>query len=159
MIRIITQACEEARRKFTQGEQSMLIDIYNGTMLTPGLLGQTLSAQVEDSFRLYPGIYEDKWGVEQKEMLEKIRALPRLSAAFLELWAVGFWTINTSEAGQLEDYIAGKINIAAKFEEIIQQLRDACEQLEKTKASFKSATIANARAEIKKAAEFLEMLI
>jgi len=159
ILTVITQACDMARRKFTRGEQSMLIDIFNGTALTPGIIGQHLTAQVEDSFRLYPGTYEDKWGVTEKEMMEKINSLDPLNAIFMELWAIGFWAVNTSEAGQLEDYLSGELNLNSRIEDIIIQLHAVCDRLEQTKSAFKSASIAEARTAVEKAADTLRLIL
>lgn len=159
LISTITQACDQARRKFTRGEQSMLIDIFNGTLLTPGILGQHLISQAEDSFALYPGIYEEKWGVTQPEILEKIISLDPVSAAFLELWAVGFWALNTGASGELEDYTSGKLNLDLYLSAAIEQLREAGDRLEKTKGAFKSAAVAEAREQIETARERVEALL
>ena len=159
IITVITQAADMARHKFTRGEQSMLIDIFNGTALTAGILGQHLTAQVEDSFNLYPGMYEEKWGINQKEMIDKIISLDPLSAIFLELWAVSFWAINTSEPGQLEDYLSGKLNLSVRIEDIIQQLQDVSDRLEQTRSAFKSATIAEARASVNKITDTLRLML
>lgn len=156
IITVLSQAMDTARKKFTRGEQQMLIDIYNGTMLTPHLLGQMLVGQVEDSFRLYPGVYEEKWGVTQKDMIDKIISLDPMSAALAELWAVAFW--GTGE-GKLEDYLAGKINQAMRLEEAATHLETAIEKMEQSKSAFQSGTIACARAEAEKAKEILEGLL
>lgn len=156
IITIISQAMDIARKKFTRGEQQMLIDIYNGTMLMPHLLGQLLIGQAEDSFRLYPGVYEEKWGVDQKEMIDKIISLDPMSAALVELWAVAFW--GTGE-GQLEDYLAGKTNQAMRLQEAVEHLETAIEKMEQSKSAFQSATIAQARAEAEKTKEILEGMI
>ena len=159
IITVITHAADIARRKFTRGEQSMLIDIFNGTALTADLLGQHLTAQIEDSFRLYPEMYEKKWGVTEKEMIEKINSLDPISAAFLELWAVGFWAVNTSEPGELDDYLSGKLNLTVRIEDIIQQLQDVSDRLEQTRSAFKSAAIAEARASVEKITDTLRLML
>lgn len=159
IITVLSQVMDMARRKFTRGEQSMLIDIFNGTILTPGILGQHLTAEVEDSFNLYPGVYEEKWGVDQKEMVDKIISLDPLTAAFLELWVVGFWAVNISESSQLEDYLSGKLNLSVRIEDIIQQLQKVCDKLEQTKSAFKSASVAESRTQTEKAAYTLRLML
>ena len=159
IITVISQACDMARRKFSQGEQSMLIDIFNGTALPPNILGQHLTAQVEDSFRLYPGQYEKKWSVTEKEMMDKIISLDPATAIFLELWAVGFWAINTSEPGELEDYLSNKLNLTVRVEDILQQLQEVSDRLEQTRSAFKSATIAEARASVNKITDTLRLML
>ena len=159
IITVISRSCDTARRNFSRGEQSMLIDIFNGTILTPGILGRHLTAQVEDSFTLYPGVYEGKWGVSRDEMMKKIDSLSPLDAIFLELWAVGFWALNTSDAGEFPDYLSGKLNFASRIEDIARQLDTVCGRLEKTRSSFKSAAVAEARQEIEQAVVDLRSLI
>jgi hypothetical protein len=160
IITVITQTMDMARRNFSRGEQMMLIDIFNGTILTPGILGQHIIAQVEDSFALYSGMYEEKWGVDRKEMEEKIRALDILTATWLELWAVGFWALNDADrSGMLESYVAGKINLAEHLTDILARLHTVSETLLKSRSVFKSATIADARHVVEETATMIQNLI
>lgn len=156
IITVISQAMDMSRRKFTRGEQSMLIDIFNGTLLTPGILGRHLIAQVEDSFALYPGVYEEKWGVEKSAMIEKCRALNPTEAALCELWAVGFWALGVDA---LESYLDGRLNLAVRITDVIARLDSAAERLEKTKGAFKSAAVAEAREVVKGARRILEGML
>lgn len=158
-LSVITQACDQARRKFTRGEQSMLIDIFNSSVLTPGILGQHLISQI-----VLPSTPEfmsrgEKWGVTQTEILEKIISLDPVSAAFLELWAVGFWALNTGASGDLEDYTSGKLNLDLYLTAAIEQLREAGDRLEKTKGAFKSAAVAEAREQVERARERVKALL
>lgn len=157
----ISQIMDMTHRKFTRGEQMMLIDIFNGTMLTPGILGQHLIAQVEESFALYPGMYEEKWKVTRQEMVDKIVSLTPLEAAFLELWAVGFWAVADpiSSREDLENYIQGKFNLESRVRDEISILEAVGDQLEKTKSSFKSATIAESRKSIEEVTAILKNLL
>lgn len=145
IIDCLSQAMDMTRRKFTAGEQSMLLDIFNGTFLTPGILGQHITAQVEDSFRLYPGEYEGKWGVDKTAMLEKINALDKYDSALVELWAVGFWQINP---GEIDKYITGKLSLGSECAAQIATLSDISARLEKTKSAFKSAAVAECRTDL-----------
>jgi len=160
-LSMISQAMDLTRRKFTRGEQMMLIDIFNGTMLSPGILGRHLIAQVEDSFALYPGMYEEKWGVDRKEMEEKIRSLDPYTAAFFELWSVGFWSIADpiSSGETLENYIQGKFSLESRLREVIEDMETVGDRLEQTKSAFKSATIADARKIIEKTTAILINLL
>ena len=81
----------ELGKKFSSGELFFLVDIYNSTILSSTSLGQTLTGQVEDSFALYPGMYEEKWKIAREETEEKIKALTCFQAACIEIWANGFW--------------------------------------------------------------------
>ena len=157
IITVLSSAMDMARRNFTRGEQSMLIDIFNGMALTPGILGQHLTVQIEDSFYLYPGQYEEKWGVNRLEMYDKIKALSALDAIFLELWAVGFWALG--DGSLLDSYLSGKTNLAVRLTEIMTRLETSAEMLEKTKGSFKSAAVAEAREIVKEASEILGGMI
>jgi len=152
IIDCISQAADIARRKFTAGEQSMLLDIFNGTLLTPGILGQHIIAQVEDSFRLYPGEYEGKWSVDKTEMTEKINALDRYDAALLELWAVGFWHLNPEA---VDDYLAGRLNLGSAYTARLAALDTISDRLKKTRSSFKSGEIANCWTELDRVTERL----
>lgn len=156
-IAVIAQAMDAARRKFTRGEQSMLIDIYNGTALSPAHLGAGLLAQVEDAFALYPGVYEYEWSVDSAAMLDKLRTLSPLDAALLELWAVGYWPLHDSVPDSLNAYLRGTLTIATHIESVAATLDDAGERLERTKSAFKSATVAKIRTMIEQAAEKLRV--
>jgi len=120
----------------------MILDVCNGLFLTPGILGQHLYVQVEDSFDDMPGEYEEKWGIEKQSMLDKINALDKCEIALIELWAVGFWAINP---GQVDDYLAGKLTLGSEFETQVQALRVISERLAATKGAFKSPVIAECR--------------
>lgn len=160
IITVITQAMDMARRKFTRGEQLMLIDIFNGTMLTPQILGQHLTVQIEDSFALYPGMYEEKWIVDRTEMTEKIISLDPISAIFLELWAVGYWAIHDPDReGMLDAYVAGKINLAVHMTDILARLHTVSETLLNSRTAFKSPAIADARQVTDEIAAIIQNLI
>ncbi len=154
-IMTLAQAMDAARRKFTRGEQSMLIDIYNATALSPAFLGDGLLAQVEDTFADVPGQYEAKWGVDRAAMLQKIRALSPLDAALIELWAAGYWPLHDTIPDSLNAYLRGTLTIATHIESIASQLDDAGARLERTKSAFKSAAVAEVRTMIEQAAEKL----
>lgn len=75
---------------FSEGELSLLIDIYNGTMLSPWHYGSnSLAACISDSIAL-DGVGE-KWEVDAGTILGKVKALTPVQALCLELWANGFW--------------------------------------------------------------------
>lgn len=152
ILTILTEAGNIARRGLSRGEQSMLIDVFNGTMLTSETLGQHLIVQVEDSFSHYPGIYEEKWGIDREDMLRKINRLTRLGAAMLELWIFSFWAI---KGASMEAYIDCKTNLSIHMKEIITRLEAVSESLEKTKGAFKSASVAKSRETIEEAASLL----
>lgn len=77
------------KNTFSRAELSLLIDVFNGTFLTPDLAGQHLEIQVEDGIRL-EGL-DEKWKVDSETLLGKVRALNMFERACLEIWAKGFW--------------------------------------------------------------------
>jgi hypothetical protein len=84
----------ELRGQLTKGELSMILDIMNGTMFFHGhggMAGQYLRIGIQDSFDLYPGVYEDKWKTDKTKFMGKLQAMTRFQVACLELWAAGFW--------------------------------------------------------------------
>jgi len=85
------RALAEIRGRLSRPELSMVLDCLNGTFQTPGLSGQHVTANVEDSFSLYPGQYQKKWGVDAAALCGKLRALTSFQLAALEIWAGQFW--------------------------------------------------------------------
>jgi len=63
---------------FSPREMAMICDIANPGFLLDRQVGeemviQSLRLSVEDSFRLYPGVYEQKWEIDRPAMSEKLR--------------------------------------------------------------------------------------
>lgn len=86
----------EMRGKFTRGELCMILDVLNGhgTILAyggSGLAGQHVGLSIYDSFRLYPGMYEEKWDVAADSLNGKLSECTRWQLVCLEVWAAGFW--------------------------------------------------------------------
>ncbi len=156
-IMTLAQAMDAARRKLSRGEQLMLIDIYNGTILSPAHLGSGLLAQVADALADVPGQYEAKWSVDGEAMLQKIRSLSQLDAALIELWAAGYWQLHDTVEDSLNAYLRGSLTIATHIESVVATLDDVSERLAKTRSAFKSATVAEARALVEQAAERLRL--
>lgn len=156
VITILSQACNTVRRTLSRAEQSMLIDIFNGTILAPRMLGTHLVPQVEDSFDLYPGYYEEKWGVSKQELLAKVKGLTQQQATLLELWAVGFWALGEASTTR---YLDGEVSLEVYAEGIVSELDKAVKGLEGTKGAFKSAAVANARRQVEEGAERLRRLL
>jgi hypothetical protein len=89
---LYSQALREMRGKFIQGELSMLLDVQNGTIITiPGAAGRALLLNVADSFDLYPGVYEEKWGVDGPALNEKLKTCTSFQLLVLEIWCGMFW--------------------------------------------------------------------
>ncbi len=103
-------ALAEIRGVFSKGELSMILDVMNGhagIMIygQAGLAGQHIGLNVADSFHLYPGTYEDAWGIEDPVSFQaRLAALPRFQSAALEIWAAAFWEKHHDDV-PLEDYL------------------------------------------------------
>lgn len=83
------RALGELKGRFTAGELSLVIDVFNATALTPELAGQTLEIQVADGIAL-DGL-DSKWEVQKDKVLGKIRDLTAFHKTVLEIWGNGFW--------------------------------------------------------------------
>lgn len=102
-------ALSELRGKFSPGELKMMIDVANGSALLIysgfGAVGANLILSVDDSFRLYPGVFEEKWGVVWKEIMGKMESLNRFHLTALEIWAGSFWEGNYNASDAIEKHI------------------------------------------------------
>jgi hypothetical protein len=87
---------------FEQSELKLIIDIFNATMLSPGLAGQHIGASVVDSIEL-DGT-DKKWDINGKKLIKKINDLTPFEAACIELWANGFWYA-TDDTPDLDEYL------------------------------------------------------
>ena len=168
LFRLYQETINSIKQKFTRGELCMMIDILNGTYLDPYTIEICLIASVEDSFNLYEGMYEEKWGVKKDEMLEKLQTLNGFHLACLAIWANDFWygsELSPSGGGKGEDlldldkYIKESPAITQQLQSATVYIRDAIERMELSKSAFKSAQIAEARESAQKAKEILEKLI
>lgn len=92
----------DMRGKFTRGELMLMIDVMNGTWLTPGMAGQHLNANVSDGIAL-DGL-DEKWGIDGVKLNQKIGGLSIFETACLELWVQAFW--QQEEHGNIEEYVA-----------------------------------------------------
>jgi len=140
----------------------MLLDIMNGTYLDSFSIraGAGLDASVFDSFALYPGTYEEKWGVDKTAMLEKVRKLDDWQVACLAIWAVDFWASDIYEQpDSITRYVTGKAGVPQLGASALEHLARAVELQEKTRGAFKSALIAEARTETEKALAILKELL
>jgi hypothetical protein len=90
-------ALAEMRGKFSEGELCMILDVMNGhagVMVLGGRMsvGYHIPPNIEDSFRLYPGVYEEKWGIaDPQDFIARLNALPRFHLVALEIWAAAWW--------------------------------------------------------------------
>lgn len=93
---ILEAACAVQRRcivdfksLFSPDELKLMIDCFNGHILSPQSAGQSIKLSVSDSI-IYDAL-DSKWGVDKATLLEKLEALPLPSRMFLEVWIKGFW--------------------------------------------------------------------
>jgi len=91
----------DMKDNFSKEELSLLIDIHNGHMLTPGHAGQGVTFGVSDSIR-YDGT-DKKWSVDGKSLIEKLNAMSLPEKMFLEIWAKGYW--QQHDKIEIEEYI------------------------------------------------------
>lgn len=79
----------EIKDLFSSGELKSILDAFNSTILTPGLAGQHIQAQLEDAINL--DNIHSKWQFEPQEFIKKISGLTAFQKAALEIWATAFW--------------------------------------------------------------------
>lgn len=95
--------CHELKKLFSEAEKSLMIDVMNGCMLSPGLAGQHLTANCEDGIEL--DRLDEKWKIDAEKFLKKLNALTPAQLMMLEVWAVAFWSGEVEKKGALEGYI------------------------------------------------------
>lgn len=77
------------RLSLTRREASAILDVMNGVWLEPELAGQHLRAEVQDGIALN-GL-DQKWEVDGRSLVSRLRELPLPLSAAVELWAAEFW--------------------------------------------------------------------
>jgi hypothetical protein len=82
-------ALVEVKGLFSAGELCLMIDVLNGTLLTPEIAGQTLYHNCIDGIAL--DFLDQKWEVDEASFKERLKSLTSFQAAALEIWAKGFW--------------------------------------------------------------------
>ena len=88
MRSLYMQGIASMRGKFTVSELSLFLDAMNGTVLTPGLSGHVASNVADCG----PDGTPEKWGVDLKQVSEKLEKLSDIEDLTLDIWASGFWT-------------------------------------------------------------------
>lgn len=91
----------ELRGTFSREELMLIIDVSNGLILTPGILGEHLPLQVADGIKL-DGL-DRKREIEGADMQQKLNNLPVFSRAVLEIWAQEFWQQDTHD--NIEEWV------------------------------------------------------
>jgi len=79
----------ELRGKFERQELLLMLDVCNGLVLTPGMAGQHLPADVSDGIAL-DGLAE-KWEIDGPALLSKLHPLSIFQLHCLEVWCRAFW--------------------------------------------------------------------
>lgn len=89
---LYAQTLAEMRGIFSKGELNMIIDAIKGRSRLEyreaRVVGQRIVLFIVDTFRLYPGIYEDKWSIrDPKGFIMRLSTCTRWQLACLEMWA------------------------------------------------------------------------
>jgi len=95
----------ELRGKFERWELLLMIDALNGVMLTPGMAGQHLLADVSDGIAL-DGLAA-KWSdASPDSFLARLQSLSIFQAHCLEVWCRAYWEQGGDEgAVEIERWI------------------------------------------------------
>lgn len=88
-------ALAEIKGLFTDAELNLIIDAFNGTLLTPQIIGQHLLPQMEDSCKFE--FLDEKWEVKKDDLLKKISGLTNFQKAAVEMWATTLWQKHNGE--------------------------------------------------------------
>lgn len=86
---LYTLTLDELRGVFGESELSLIIDLSNGVLPVPQVIGQALAGQIADGIALSQS--DKKWDINGPELIKKINNLSIFQAAALEIWAVSFW--------------------------------------------------------------------
>jgi hypothetical protein len=100
----------EIRRKklFTGNELKLILDVFNGTMLTSFLAGQHIDASVQDA--IYLDRLNEKWEIDGKVLIGKIESMSVFEKCVLEIWANAFW-YSKKKHDDLEKYVSGLLEV------------------------------------------------
>lgn len=83
---------------FAQGELGLMLDLCNGTIFEPHSLIGGIAANCEDAEDFY---YDEKWKVDRKTLLAKLKALPYGEEAAL-VDAIERWWKRVGDGAQPE---------------------------------------------------------
>lgn len=89
---------------FSVDELKLMIDVMNGTILSPQIGGQHLPMNVSDGIAL-DGL-DKKWNVDAETINDKLAGMSTPEIFFLEIWIQGFWQQNTESGVDLDEYIS-----------------------------------------------------
>ena len=95
----------DMKGRFTSHELKLMIDVMNGTILTPEIAGLHLPINVRDGIAL-DGL-DEKWSIDGKALEAKLTQMSTPELLILEIWIQGFWQAVPTDCGQdLDEYIA-----------------------------------------------------
>lgn len=77
------------RLALSAAEARAILDACNGLHLLDELLGQHLRAEVQDAIELN-GL-DEKWQIDGKALVRRLRELPQPLTAAVESWTADFW--------------------------------------------------------------------
>lgn len=86
---LFRRSMRELRGRFTGSELYLILDVYNGYMMTPSITGAILHQQCLDAIELDDA--DAKWDIDESEFLNKLTLLTSFQSACLEIWACGYW--------------------------------------------------------------------
>ena len=93
----------DMKGKFTAGEIKLMIDVMNGTMLSPEMAGQHLPINVTDGIAL-DGL-DEKWGVDAVQLNRALAGMSTPELMILEIWIKGFWHAVKDHGQDMDEYI------------------------------------------------------
>jgi hypothetical protein len=85
---------------FSPTELSLMIDVFNGLILTPQLAGQHIALQVANGIKL--DSLDEKWGINGLELMRKIDSMTLFDRACLEIWLSRYWKNGDKD---MNDYV------------------------------------------------------
>jgi len=88
---------------FTPEDLYLMLNVANGTILTPSIAGQQLLPSVEDGIAL--DSLDTCYETNGPALIEKMKTLSIPERAILEIWLKGFWEQNGIKGLTIEDYI------------------------------------------------------
>ncbi len=98
--RFVEQVATVAAVGFTNDELLYIVDVMNGVTIgfdsdwgfsKDSRKAFVITYNVEKAFNEDPGLYQEKWGINQEEFLSKFHSLTEASRATLAIWSKLLW--------------------------------------------------------------------
>lgn len=86
---VISDSLGEIRGRLSFDEVQLILDVSNGLLLEPSMIGQHIEIQVRDAIR-----FEDaakRWKLDGDKLVATLASLTRAQRIALELWAADAW--------------------------------------------------------------------